>query len=65
MRGAWSAKVRNDYMTWMAAFIEVVGARPITKPLWHTVRLPTKIRTDCRITPSIPRSVARRETAHR
>lgn len=31
MRGAWSAKVRNDDMPRMAAFIEVAGDRPITE----------------------------------
>ncbi|MCB1337807.1 MAG: hypothetical protein KDK10_10290 [Maritimibacter sp.] len=30
-RGAWSTKVHNDYMTWMAAFIEVAGDHPITE----------------------------------
>ena len=31
MRGAWSIKVRNDHMSWMAAFIEVAGDRPISE----------------------------------
>ncbi|MCV2866964.1 DUF6538 domain-containing protein [Albidovulum sediminicola] len=31
MRGAWSIKVRNDHMAWMAAFIEVAGDRPISE----------------------------------